>query len=105
MKSEFKARPVYLKRDDRIEAHFTTCFISLLIYRLLEKRLDEKFTCHQIIKQLRDMNFLEVSGEGYIPSYTRTDFTDELHDAFGFRTDYQIISSIHMKKIFKDSKS
>jgi len=104
MKSEFKARPVYLKRDDRIKAHFTTCFVSLLIYRILEKKLDEKFICHQIIQELRDMNMLEVSGEGYVPAYTRTDFTDALHDSFGFRTDYHITAYHSMKKIFKDSK-
>ncbi len=105
MKSEFKARPVYLKRDDRIKAHFTTCFISLLIYRLLEKKLMGRFTCSQIIHQLRDMNFFKVYGEGYIPVYTRTDFSDALHTAFGFRTDYQIITSKSMKNIFKISKS
>jgi transposase len=105
MKSEFKARPVYLKRDDRIKAHFTTCFISLLIYRILEKKLEEKFTCSQIVSELRDMNMLEVSGEGYVPAYTRTDFTDALHDTFGFRTDYHITAYNSMKKIFKDSKN
>jgi transposase len=89
MKSEFKARPVYLSNDDRIEAHFTTCFISLIIYRLLEKRLNEEFTCPEIIMGLKDMNFLEINGEGYVPTYTRTDFTDALHEVFGFRTDYQ----------------
>ena len=104
MKSEFKARPVYLSNDDRIEAHFTTCFISLIIYRLLEKRLNEKFTCHEIINGLRDMNFLELKGEGYVPTYSRTDFTDALHDAFNFRTDYQIITSSMMKKYSKDTK-
>jgi len=104
MKSEFKARPVYLRKDDRIKAHFTTCFTSLIIYRLLEKKLEGKFTCHEIIDNLRDMNFLEVKGDGYIPSYTRTDFTDALHDAFGFRTDYQIVSTSIMKKIFKETK-
>ena len=104
MKSEFKARPVYLQRDDRIEAHFTTCFISLMIYRLLEKKLGDKYTCHDIVTGLRNMNFLEIKGEGYIPTYTRTDFTDDLHDAFGFRTDYQIVNTKQMKKIFKDTK-
>jgi transposase len=104
MKSEFKARPVYLSNDDRIEAHFTTCFISLIIYRLLEKKLNEKFTCYEIIRGLKDMNFYEVKGEGYIPTYTRTDFTDALHEAFGFRTDYQIVNTSHMKKIFKETK-
>lgn len=105
MKSEFKARPVYLSRDDRIEAHFITCFIALILYRLLEKRLKEKYTCHEIINGLRGMDFLEVKGEGYVPCYTRTDFTDDLHEAFGFHTDYQIVTTKQMKKIFKSTKS
>ena len=104
MKYEFKARPVYVKRDERIKAHFMTCFISLLVYRILEKRLEEKFTCENILKELRDMNYLEVPGEGYVPAYTRTDFTDALHNSFGFRTDYQILTHSHMKNIFKQSK-
>ena len=101
MKSEFKARPVYLSRDDRIKAHFTTCFLALLIYRFLEKKLEDKFTCSEIIQGLVDMNFFELKDEGYTPSYTRTDFTDSLHDAFGFRTDYEITTFSQMKKIFK----
>jgi transposase len=105
MKSEFKARPVYLSRDDRIEAHFMTCFISLVIYRLLEKKLNGKYTCQEITDGLREMDFLEVKGDGYIPTYTRTDFTDDLHEAFGFRTDYQIVSSAQMKKIFRSTRS
>ncbi len=104
MKTEFKARPVYLQRDDRIKAHFTTCFISLMIYRLLEKKLEEKYTCSEIISGLRDMNFYEIKSEGYIPTYTRTDLTDDLHEKFGFRTDYQILNIKQMKKIFKDTK-
>lgn len=104
MKYEFKARPVYLRDEDRIEAHFITCFISLIIYRLLEKRLKEQFTCSEIISELRDMNFKEIKGEGYEPIYTRTDFTDALHEVFGFRTDYQIVTKNVMKKIFKDTK-
>lgn len=105
MKSEFKARPVYLSNDDRIEAHFTTCFISLIIYRLLEKKLHDEFTCHEIIGELRDMNFKQIKGEGYEPIYTRTDFTDALHEVFGFRTDYQIITTSGMKKIFRETKT
>ena len=104
MKSEFKARPVYLSRDDRIEAHFMTCFMSLIIYRLLEKMLGDKYTCSEIIRGLKEMNFYEIKGEGYVPTYTRTDFTDDLHEAFGFRTDYEIINTKQMKKIFKATK-
>ncbi len=105
MKTEFKARPVYLSRDDRITAHFMTCFIALVVYRLLEKRLEEQYTCSEIVQGLRDMNFHEIKGEGFVPTYTRTDFTDSLHDAFGFRTDYQILTTRQMKNIFKATKS
>lgn len=104
MKSEFKARPVYLSRDDRIQAHFMTCFIALLIHRILEKKLDEKYTCEEIIKCLRDMNLMYVSEEGYIPAYTRNDLTDELHEKYEFRTDYEITTDKKMKKILKDLK-
>jgi transposase len=104
LKTDLRARPVYLSRDDRIKAHFMTCFLSLTIYRYLEKRFKEEFTSSEIIGQLRDMNFFAIPGEGYIPTYTRTDFTDALHDAFGFRTDYQIVTLKQMKKIFKDTK-
>lgn len=104
MKSEFKARPVFLQRDDRIKAHFTTCFLALVLYRYLEKKLDNKFTTSEIISQMKDMNFFSVPSEGYVPTYTRTDFTDALHEAFDFRTDYQIISNKQMKKIFSNTK-
>lgn len=87
MKSEFDARPVYLHRDDRIKAHFLTCFISLMIYRILEKQLDNRFTCEEIINTLHKMNVREVGEYGYIPNYTRTELTDALHDNAGFRTD------------------
>lgn len=105
MKSEFKARPVYLSRKDRITAHFMTCFTALIIYRILEKKLHEKYTCEEIIHTLRNMDMLIYPGEGYVPEYTRTDFTDALHDAFGFRTDYQITSQRNMKKICRQTKN
>lgn len=104
MKTEFKARPVYLSRKDRITAHFMTCFIALIIYRILEKKLDEAFTCEETIKTLRNMDMMVLPGEGYIPTYTRTDLTDALHDVFGFRTDYQIISQKNMRKILNQTK-
>ena len=104
MKTEFKARPVYLSKDERIEAHFITCFISLMIYRLMEKRLNSEFSSKTIIQNLRDMNFLEAQGEGYIPAYTRNDFTDTLHETFGFRTDYQIVTNKKIKKIIRETK-
>lgn len=101
MKFEFRARPVHLRRDDRITAHFMTCFLSLLVYRLLEQKLEEKYTVHEIIKTLQKMNFLHYEGDGYIPTYTRTDLTDDLHVILGHRTDTEIVSEKKFKKIFQ----
>lgn len=104
MKTEFKARPIYLSRKDRITAHFTTCFTALVIYRILEQKLKEKYTCEELIDTIRSMDMMIAPGEGYIPTYTRTDITDALHDAFGFRTDYQITSQKNMRKILNQTK-
>lgn len=104
MKHEFKARPVYLSNEDRIRAHFLTCFIALMVYRILENRLSGEYTCEEIISELRSLNFLRIEGEGYVPTYTRTDITDKLHETSGFRTDYQIVTNREMKKIFKSTK-
>ena len=104
MKSEFEARPVYLKRDDRIKAHFTTCFIALLIYRILERKLDSQFTCDEIISTLRKMRVTSIGNEGYVPSYTRTKLTDALHEYAGFRTDYELIKKRTIKGICRHSK-
>ena len=104
MKTEFKARPVFLSRKDRITAHFTTCFTALVIYRILEKKMGEKNTCEELINTIRSMDMMIAPGEGYIPTYTRTDITDALHEAFGFRTDYQITSQKNMRKIINQTK-
>ena len=104
MKSEFEARPVYLQRDDRIEAHFLTCFIALMIYRILEKKLGDKYTCEEIIKTLREMDMRKVGKQGYIPSYTRTQLTDSLHENAGFRTDYELITPKSMAGIIRRTK-
>ena len=104
MKSEFEARPVYLKRRERIRAHFITCFIALIIYRYLEKKLDNRYTCSQILDTLQDMNFIKHAGKGYQPTYTRTELTDALHGAFGFCTSKQIVPIQKMKKICADTK-
>ena len=99
MKSDFLARPVNLSREDRIKAHFMTCFISLFIYRLLEKKLDYKYTTSQILDTLRNMTVLEQKGLGFEPEYERTTLTDDLHEIFKFNTDLEIVSYKKMKKI------
>jgi transposase len=104
MKTDFEARPVYLSREDRIRAHFLICYLSLLIYRLLEKKLENKYTSTQIITALRSMKLLAVEGIGYQPAYKRTDITDDLHSKFGFRTDYQIMKKSSVRSVIKQTK-
>lgn len=106
-KTEFEARPVYLQRDDRIKAHFLTCFLALILYKYLAKKINRAgchFSANNIISTLKDMNFVSIAGEGYIPTYTRTDLTNNLHGSAGFRTDTQIVSKQRMKSIISESK-
>ncbi len=104
MKTDFSARPVYLQGENRIKAHFLICFLSLVSYRLLEKKLGGKYTCEEILDTLKAMNFAEIQEQGFIPLYKREKITDGLHDICGFRTDYQFITKSQMKTIQKKSK-
>ena len=104
LKTDFSARPVYLQDENRIKAHFLICFLALLSYRILEKKLDYKYTCEEILGTLKTINFAEVQEQGFIPLYKRSKLTDALHDACGFRTDYQFITKSQMKTIQKKSK-
>ena len=104
MKSEFKARPVYHSKDEMIKAHFVICFLALIVYRYLEKQLDEKYTVTQIIETLRTMDIKLENVDSYSPNYIRTDLTDDLHEKFGFRTDFEVMNIKKFKKIFKNTK-
>lgn len=104
MKTDFEARPVYVKRQDRILAHFITCFVALIVYRYLEKKLDDKYTISQIISTLQEMDFKKYEGAGYAPVYTRTELTDALHDVFGFCTSKEIVPIKKMKNICSITK-
>lgn len=104
MKTDFSARPVYVRREDRITAHFLTCFLALLIYRLLEKKLEYKYTGEYMLETLKSMNFADIEEQGFMPLYEREEITDDLHDISGFRTDFQFITKREMKTIQKKSK-
>ena len=105
MKSEFSARPVFHSNEDAIKAHFLICFLALTVYRYLEKKLENEYTVGEIIDTLKEMN-LKLEKDGiYTNNYIRTDFTDDLHQKFGFRTDYEVITEKNLKKIFKSVKN
>lgn len=107
-KTDFEARPVFLQRDDRIRAHFLTCFLALILYKYLAKKVNragKHFSPDEIISTLQNMNFLSIPGEGYIPTYTRTDLTNNLHGSAGFRTDTQIVAKKTMRSIIAQTKA
>ena len=104
MKTDFSARPVYLHNDNRIRAHFLICFLALLIYRILEKKMEYVYTCEDILDTLKTMNFVNIQEQGFAPLYKRTKITDALHETCGFRTDFEFITKSQMKTIQKKSK-
>lgn len=104
MKTDFSARPVYVQREDRIQAHFLVCFLALLIYRLLEKKLEKKYTCENILTTLRNYEFADIQGQGFMPIYESNSITDALYKICGFETDYEFITKRKMKEIQKLSK-
>ena len=104
MKTDFSARPVYLQDKNRIRAHFLICFLALTIYRFLERKLNFKYTCEELLDTLKSMNFAEIQEQGFIPLYSRSVITDDLHNACGFRTDSQFLTKSKMRTIQKKSK-
>ncbi len=104
MKTDFETRPAFVRLENRIKAHFLTCFLALLIYRILEKRLGDDYTCEEILGTLKGMNFADIEDQGYMPLYRRSKLTDALHEACGIRTDYQFITKQKMRTIQKKSK-
>ena len=105
MKSEFKARPVYVRNDNRIRAHFLTCFMALTLYRILEKRLKEKYTAETLIKTLKEMDVHHIRGAGYIPLFKRNELTDKLQSLVNYQLSTEIIDSTMMKKNKRISRS
>ena len=102
MKSEFKARPVYLHLEERIRAHFTICYLALLIYRILEKeKLQDKYTTEEIITTLKDMLSNKIEGLGFKQLYKKTEITTDLNSNYDFNLDQKFISIKSLKKFIK----
>lgn len=76
-----------------------------MFIKIIESKTDNKISIETLIDILKDYNFQHFEGNGYVPIYTRNEITDLLHEAFDFRTDYQIMSEKNMKKIIKKTKN
>lgn len=104
MKTDFEARPAFVRLENRVRAHFLTCFLALLVYRILEKKLGGSYTCEEVLGTLKGIDFADIEGQGYMPLYRRSKLTDALHEVCGIRTDYQFITRQKMRAIQKRSK-
>lgn len=88
LKTNFSPRPVYHRKENRIKAHFLICYTALLIYRLLEVKLDRNkthFTTEQIIETLQNMNVVNCSDMYYQACYTGSDVLDSLEQLFDLK--------------------
>jgi transposase len=81
-KSELESRPVYLSREDRIKAHFLTCFISLVIVRLIQKRTGNMYSPEKLIETMNAISCSHEGGNLYLFDH-QSDVADALGNAFG----------------------
>lgn len=102
-KSDLESRPVHVSLQQRIEAHFLTCFIALLILRLLCKRLDGKHAPEQIIKSLRKYQVCFVKDNVFKTTYYDHILKD-LGDALNLTLNRRYLKTGEIKQLVADSK-
>lgn len=112
-KTHLDARPVYLSREDRIKSHFLTCFISMVILKILQKQVSEVYadmyrknplTIDSIIEALRDFRFGTLPKMNWQPMFRRTELTDQLQELAGIQVNTEIISHQWMKAAYRKVK-
>jgi Transposase len=103
IKSEFKARPVYVRKDNHVEAHFLVCFVALVIMRVLEQMLDKKHTVKQIRNSLINYSCSYLEQNYYLFDY-RDDVIKTIESVFGFDLSKKIMPLAEIKKILKYEK-
>lgn len=102
LKTEFESRPVYLRRNDRIVAHFITCFLALLIFKTLKLRLGlPDLTTTELRKALIGMDYLKIRGEGYMPVFKGDETTTAIASLVDPALQNQVITMKKMKAIVK----
>lgn len=104
LKTFFETRPIYHYKNERIKAHFLICYTALLIYRLLETKLDRNnthYTPTQIITTLKNMNVLDCEGVFYKSCYTGSNVLDSLEQVFGLGINKTFYYPVQLNKIAK----
>ena len=106
-KTEFDARPVYLRREDRIRAHFAICFGALLLLKAFQKQLNEgleedmHYSTEQIISALAGMDYNVVRGTGYVPAYSATNLRSRCCDVSKIQIDTEIVVNRKMRQYIR----
>lgn len=104
LKTNFSSRPVHHRLESRIRVHFLICFTSLLIYRLLEVKLDRNnthYTTDQILETLRNMNVINCQDVYYQACYTGSDVLDSLEHLFNLQLNRKYYLPKTLKKLQK----
>ena len=104
MKTNFSARPVFHQKRERIIAHFMICYTALLIYRLMEKKLDlygTHFTVDSIIKTLNSMNVVNIEDMCYMSAYTSSEICTSLNAVTGLGLDKKYYQPKELNKKIK----
>ena len=103
MKSEFKTRPVYLSIEEHIDAHFLICFVSLLIFRIMEFKLENRFTTRQIRETLTRLECSFVHENYYMIDY-RNEIVQELEKIFNMDFSNKFMKKSKIEKFLHNSK-
>ena len=104
MKTNFDARPVFLRKPERIRAHFLICYTALLIYRLMECKLDDNLThvtTSNLIKTLRNMNVVNMDDMYYKSIYSESQALDALEKCFELQLNRKYYKPSDLNKIVK----
>lgn len=104
LKTNFRARPIYHRNQSRIIAHFMICYTALLIYRLLENKLDQygkHYTTENILTTLQNMNVADMNGMYYMATYTKSEVCTALNSIYGMRLDNKNHAPKDLNKIIK----
>ena len=99
-KSGLEFRPVWVSRNEHIQAHFLTCFISLVIIRLIEKQLNNKYSFNQIIESIRNYISVNVDHDIYLQSF-KNEVIDEFEQTFNIDLSKKFRTLSEIKKILK----
>jgi transposase len=102
-KSELEARPVYLSREDHIQSHFLICFLALVIARILQHRLKNKYSAHQILESLEKISCTHIQENYYVFDYI-DDVTKDLNTALGIDFTNKFMTMKEIKKILAETK-